>query len=169
MAATAGSTYQVIALAHQAGNPPNTDYQRASETFAAYQQRMFGAGYIVDINPTESDAAYQARLLTYQPAPVINNVIGQVWGLGINQTSSVYNCSVTHIGTGSYGVTFNNPLQVNQLYIVNTNGYLGSNAAPTASCDFIQGQTNASFTMSVQNQSSIATDWVTGSFQVVSK
>jgi hypothetical protein len=71
MAATAGSLYQATAAAHQAGNPPNADYQRTTETYAAYTARMWANELPPDINPTESDADYLTRLATYSPAVVV--------------------------------------------------------------------------------------------------
>lgn len=71
MAATANSTYQALRTKHIAGNPPNTDPQRASETFTAYVARMAANGLNPDINATESDADYLVRLASYLPAPPI--------------------------------------------------------------------------------------------------
>ena len=74
MAATAGSTYQVIRTQHIAGNPPGTDPQRATETLADYKARMAALGFPPDINATESDAEYLVRLATYVSAPPLENI-----------------------------------------------------------------------------------------------
>ena len=74
MAATAGSLYQIIALAHQAGRPPNTEYQRSNETYEQYIARMKGNELLPDINPTEEDSDYLIRLATYVPAPALVNI-----------------------------------------------------------------------------------------------
>lgn len=70
MAATNGSKFQLAAAAHQNGQPPNTEYQRTNETFAQYVKRMGANELNPDINPTESDVAYAARLAGYIPAGV---------------------------------------------------------------------------------------------------
>ena len=73
MAATAGSKFQEISVKHQAGNPPDCDYQRTSETFLQYVIRMQGHSCNPDIGLTESDADYLTRLASYVPAPPFFN------------------------------------------------------------------------------------------------
>lgn len=67
MAFTAQSQYQSASQEHNAGRPPNTDKQRASETFDAYRQRMWAQYLYPDIDPDESDADYLTRRATYLP------------------------------------------------------------------------------------------------------
>jgi hypothetical protein len=74
VSATPGSIYQALLLQHIAGNPPNSDPQRSTETFQGYFNRMAGIYLPPDIYPTESDSAYLARLLTYVPAPPTVNI-----------------------------------------------------------------------------------------------
>jgi hypothetical protein len=56
---------QAVALDHQHGYPPGTDYQRKTETYDAYVARMKAQGFPPDINVGESDVAYKARLAKY--------------------------------------------------------------------------------------------------------
>ena len=74
MAATAGSVYQIKLQNHISGSPPYSDPQRSTETFQGYKDRMAAHGFPPDIGPTESDAAYLARLATYGPAVVTENI-----------------------------------------------------------------------------------------------
>lgn len=79
------ATYAEIKAEHVAGRPPNTDPQRASETFAQYQARMKASGLPPDIDEGESDGDYETRLATYNPSPIVikdavlaANVVGTV-------------------------------------------------------------------------------------------
>ncbi len=73
MPATTNSVYQALRAQHVAGVPPDCDPQRASETFNSYFVRMQGHALLPDIDATESDADYLARLRSYQaPVPTLN-------------------------------------------------------------------------------------------------
>lgn len=67
-------TYAQIKAQHNAGIPPNTDFQRPTETFQAYFDRMHAAGFPPDINAGESDADYLIRLATYVVPPKFENI-----------------------------------------------------------------------------------------------
>lgn len=62
------SLYQNLRLQHIAGNPPNSDPQRSSESFEAYKARMAGIYLNPDIDVGETDADYLIRLATYAPS-----------------------------------------------------------------------------------------------------
>lgn len=84
MAATANSPYQAARLQHIAGKPPLADPQRSTETFAAYKARMLSLGLWPDIDTTESDSAYLARIATYfATAPVSASYAASVPASGV--------------------------------------------------------------------------------------
>lgn len=91
MAATSGSVYQAARVQHIAGNPPNTDPQRVTETFEGYVARMAVAYLQPDIDATESDAVYLARLKTYVPA-------GPTASYALNAVSASYAVSASATG-----------------------------------------------------------------------
>lgn len=88
MAATAGSPYQVLRTQHIAGNPPNSDPQRANEGFEAYVARMKALYLNPDIDATESDSAYLTRLASY--LPVIPPVSASYSTYAVSTLSSSY-------------------------------------------------------------------------------
>jgi hypothetical protein len=57
--------YQAIRKLHEAGNPPNCGCQRKQESFEQYAKRMASNGFVPDILPNETDAAYEKRLAAY--------------------------------------------------------------------------------------------------------
>jgi hypothetical protein len=169
MAATPGSIYQVIAAAHQTGNPPNTDYQRATETYSQYVLRMSANELPPDINPTEDDATYKLRAGL---VPSVINLTGQVWGyvlmIGANNwTASTTNCSISRSAIGTWRIAFPTPLNMDD-YEILWNSYSGSVSAPTGSYAFGINKTPTGVTMSVANIVAplVPADFTTASFSV---
>ena len=100
------ATYAQIKALHNAGSPPNTDFQRASETFAAYFARMAAGGFPPDINDGESDADYEARLKTYAPAPKFYNISASWSSVAAHESGTQVNAdSASYVkGAGVKGV-----------------------------------------------------------------
>jgi hypothetical protein len=100
-------TYAEIKAQHAAGIPPNTDPQRAGESWQGYFSRMRAAYLWPDISDGESDGDYVARLVSYKdPVQSSSYAISSLSTISasyaLNARSASYALKAT---TASYALT----------------------------------------------------------------
>jgi len=98
MSATANSSFQKIRTNHINNIPPNCYPRQDNETDKQYLIRMASQGLSPDIDVDESDAAYLARLASYQPAPLTASYAT----FAISSTSAATSISASYALSASY-------------------------------------------------------------------